>query len=125
VHSSFNVCVLHALLIPSSLTWSFIFYEEYKLWSSPLCNFSNLLSFHSSSTQIFSSASCSQTPLVCVLPLMSDTKFRAHKYYRQVYNSLYYRFYWRSKIMGASVKLNSSRLTVPPAVGDTDVKTAT
>jgi hypothetical protein len=37
----FSPCVLHALLISSSLTWSFYLYlgEEYKLWSSSLCTF--------------------------------------------------------------------------------------
>jgi hypothetical protein len=37
--------------------------------------FSNLLLFHPSSAQIFSSAPCSQTPSVCVVPLISETKF--------------------------------------------------
>jgi hypothetical protein len=34
---------------------------------------------HSSPVQIFSSAPCSQTPSVCVLPLIPETKFHIHK----------------------------------------------
>jgi hypothetical protein len=40
--------------------------------------FSTLLPLHPSSDQVFSSEPCSQTPLVYVSPLMSETKFRTH-----------------------------------------------
>jgi hypothetical protein len=42
-----------------------MFGKEYKLWSS-LCSF----------LQIFSSATCSQTPSVYVPPILLETKFR-------------------------------------------------
>jgi hypothetical protein len=45
--------------------------EEYKLWCFSLCSFPF-------SVQIFSSAFCSQTPLVYVPPFMSETKFHAY-----------------------------------------------
>jgi hypothetical protein len=40
--------------------------------------FSNLPSLHLSPIQIFSSAPCSQTPSVYILPLMSETKFHTY-----------------------------------------------
>jgi hypothetical protein len=47
--------------------------EKCKLWISNYAVFPILLPFHPSSAQTFSSAPCSQTPSVCVLPSISDT----------------------------------------------------
>jgi hypothetical protein len=41
-----------------------------------LCSFLQLLLFHPSWGKIFSSAPCFQTPSVCVLHLVSETKFK-------------------------------------------------
>jgi hypothetical protein len=49
--------------------------EEYKLWSSSLCSFFNLLSLHLSSVQIFSSTPSSQNTLSLLMP---ETKFHKH-----------------------------------------------
>jgi hypothetical protein len=55
--------------------------EENKLQSTSLCSFSTYLSLLPSQIQIFSSAPCSQTPSLCVFPLMCGTKF--HTYTKQ------------------------------------------
>jgi hypothetical protein len=47
--------------------------ENTRYEAPPYVVFSNLLSLHPSSVQIFSSAPCSQAPSVYVYPLMSET----------------------------------------------------
>jgi hypothetical protein len=79
MHSSSSPVVLHALPMSSSLTWSFkLCLEESTSYEGPhYLIFSNLMSLHLSSVRIFSTP-CSQTPSVCVPPLMSKTKFHTH-----------------------------------------------
>jgi hypothetical protein len=88
--SSFHIKIIYAFffspiranVLPtlSSLTWSFLLYlEKTTSYEAPHCAvFSNLLSLHFSSVQIFSSAPCSQTPSVYVPPLRPENKFDAH-----------------------------------------------
>jgi hypothetical protein len=75
--------VLHALSIPSSLTRSFSLYlGKSTSYEAPhYAVFSNFLSSHPSSVRIFSSASCSQTPTVYVLPYcqIGNKKCTGHK----------------------------------------------
>jgi hypothetical protein len=51
--------------------------KEWRLWSSSFCSFISLLLFYPFSV-IFSTAPCSETPSIYVLPLMSETKFHTH-----------------------------------------------
>jgi hypothetical protein len=62
------------------LTWFFLLYLEKSTHheASHYAVFSNLLSFHPSLKQIFSSTPYSQTISVYVPPLMSQTKFHTH-----------------------------------------------
>jgi hypothetical protein len=71
--------VLYALPISSSLTSSLLYLAKITSYEVPhYAVFSNLLSLHLSSVQIFSSATCSQTPSVYVPLLLSETKFHIH-----------------------------------------------
>jgi hypothetical protein len=63
------ICPAHLFLL--GLINLILLAEEFKLWNSQLCSFSNLPSRHPSSAKIFSSASHSQTPSVYILPLKS------------------------------------------------------
>jgi hypothetical protein len=68
-----------AHLILLDLTILIIHGEKFSSYEAPhYIIFSNILSLHLSSVQIFSSTSCSQTPAVCVPPVMSQTKFHTH-----------------------------------------------
>jgi hypothetical protein len=71
--------VLHALPM-SSLTWSvWLYLANSTSYESPhyaVCSY--FLSLHLSSVHRFSSVPCSQTPLVYVPSLMSETKFHTH-----------------------------------------------
>jgi hypothetical protein len=76
MRSSSPSCMLHVLPISSSLTLSFYLYFMKSTSYEPAHNavFYNLLPLHPSLVQMFSSAPCSETPSVCVPPLMSETK---------------------------------------------------
>jgi hypothetical protein len=73
---SFSPCMLHAVAISSSLIWPFLSYLAKNIsYEAPhYAVFCIFLSFHLSLVNILFSASCSQTPTICIHPLMSQTK---------------------------------------------------
>jgi hypothetical protein len=81
--SVFPTNILHAFLSsPIRATWPtvpILLAKNRSYEALHYAAFSNLLSLHIFSVEIFSSASCSQTPSVYVPPIMSETKFHAHK----------------------------------------------
>jgi hypothetical protein len=81
IHSSSLPCVVHALPIWSTLTDHLI--TKYSANSTsyeapPLCSFLWPPIVSSSFRPIFFSATCTQSPSINVLPLMSKIKFHAH-----------------------------------------------
>jgi hypothetical protein len=69
-----------------------IFGEHNNLWVPRYEAFSNLLQFHHSSVQTFSSAAYSQIPSVYVPPLISETKFYTHTRLQENYSAVYFNF---------------------------------
>jgi hypothetical protein len=68
--------MLHAMQTSSSFTWSsWLHLKKSTSYEAPHAVFSNFPPLFLSSAQTFSSAPCSQIPLVYILPLMSDIKF--------------------------------------------------
>ena len=63
--------------------------EEYKPFSSSLCNLLHSPVTSSPQVQLVSSTPCSQIPSASFPPAMSVTKFHAHKNNRKNYSSIY------------------------------------
>jgi hypothetical protein len=104
--------VLHALFISSSLTWSFQLYlANSTSYEAPdYAVFSNLISLHPFSVQIFSSAPYSQTPSVCVPLLMSETQFHTPTNHGKNYTFVDSSFYvFRQQTRRQDSRLNGSK----------------
>jgi hypothetical protein len=86
-------CVLHALPILSSFTSSFSLFLAKRASYEALyyAVFSIHLSHHPSSVQLFSSATCSKTSSVYVIPLMSVIKFHTYTTTNKI--TILYNFY--------------------------------
>jgi hypothetical protein len=91
-----HLCASHVccmLPISPSLTWSLWFFFKSTFYRVPHYTvFSNLELFRPSCIHIFS-APYSQTPSLCVPPLISGTKFHAAQNYRQNYSFVYFELY--------------------------------
>jgi len=74
-HFSSLPFLLHAPSISSSLTWSPQYLMKSTSYKAPYADFSGLLPLPPSYVQIFSSAPCSHTSPISVLPLVWETDF--------------------------------------------------
>jgi hypothetical protein len=80
------ICSAH-LILPDLIIIIFVKNTSYE--ASYYAVFSNLILFHSSWVQIFTSAPYSQLPFAYLLSLMPESKFQTLQNYRQDYSFVY------------------------------------
>jgi hypothetical protein len=113
VYFSSLQCALHHLLHPPSLDHLKNMWVRGQITQLLIMQFPTApLPLHPSYVQIFPSAPCSQTPSVCVLPLMWQTKFHTHTKQQVKLYFVYFKLYVFRQQTGRQEIVNCMAATI-------------